>query len=89
VVFSSGGGPRRDDEYNTVVWEAVAFTLAQQAGIRVPAVRIETVGKQLVLLLRRFDREGPQRIPFLSAMSMRPQQNGVPASLNLGYASRR
>jgi hypothetical protein len=32
-------------------------TLAQKAGITVPAVRIETVGQQLVLLLRRFDRE--------------------------------
>jgi serine/threonine-protein kinase HipA len=62
--------PRRDDEYNTVVWEAVAFALAQKAGITVPAVRIETVGKQLVLLLRRFDRESANRIPFLSAMSM-------------------
>jgi serine/threonine-protein kinase HipA len=62
--------PRRDDEYNTVVWEAVAFALARKAGITVPAVRIETVGKQLVLLLRRFDREGANRIPFLSAMSM-------------------
>lgn len=31
---------------------------------------IETVGKQLVLLVRRFDREGAHRIPFLSAMSM-------------------
>jgi serine/threonine-protein kinase HipA len=62
--------PRRDDEYNTVVWEAVAFTLAQKAGITVPAVRIETVGRQQVLLLRRFDREGANRISFLSAMSM-------------------
>lgn len=62
--------PRRDDEYNVVVWEAVAFTLAQKAGITVPSVRVEKVGKQLVLLLRRFDREGANRIPFLSAMSM-------------------
>jgi serine/threonine-protein kinase HipA len=62
--------PRRDDEYNTVVWEAVAFALATKAAITVPAVRIETIGKQLVLLLRRFDREGANRIPFLSAMSI-------------------
>ena len=62
--------PRRDDEYNTVLWEAVALALAQKAGITVPAVRIETVGKQPVLLLRRFDRESANRIPFLSAMSM-------------------
>jgi serine/threonine-protein kinase HipA len=62
--------PRRDDEINTVVWEAVALTLAQKAGIAVPAARVETVANKPVLLLRRFDRDGKRRIPFLSAMSM-------------------
>jgi serine/threonine-protein kinase HipA len=62
--------PRRDDEINTVVWEAVALALAKKAGITVPAARVETVAKKSVLLLRRFDRDGKRRIPFLSAMSM-------------------
>jgi serine/threonine-protein kinase HipA len=62
--------PRRDDEYNTVVWEAVALTLAQKAGIPVPDARIETVGDKPVLVTRRFDRRDGQRIPFLSSMSM-------------------
>jgi serine/threonine-protein kinase HipA len=62
--------PRRDDEINTVVWEAVALTLAKKAGIAVPAGRVETVANKPVLLLRRFDRDGAGRIPFLSAMSM-------------------
>jgi serine/threonine-protein kinase HipA len=62
--------PRRDDEINTVVWEAVALTLARKAGIAVPAARVETVADKPVLLLRRFDRDGKRRIPFLSAMSM-------------------
>src|SRR5882672_7607550 len=62
--------PRKDDEINTVVWEAVALALAKKAGIEVPAGRVETVAKKPVLLLRRFDREGTRRIPFLSAMSM-------------------
>ncbi len=62
--------PRRDDEINTVVWEAVALTLAKKAGIAVPAGRVEIVAKRPVLLLRRFDRDGARRIPFLSAMSM-------------------
>jgi serine/threonine-protein kinase HipA len=62
--------PRRDDEINTVLWEAVALTLAQKAGIVVPVSRVETVDKKPVLLLRRFDREHTRRIPFLSAMSM-------------------
>jgi len=62
--------PRKDDEINTVVWEAIALTLAQKAGIAVPEGRVETISKKPVLLLRRFDREGKRRIPFLSAMSM-------------------
>jgi serine/threonine-protein kinase HipA len=62
--------PRKDDETNTVLWEAVALALAKKAGIPVPAARIETVARKPVLLLRRFDRDGKRRIPFLSAMSM-------------------
>jgi serine/threonine-protein kinase HipA len=62
--------PRKDDELNTVVWEAVAFSLAKKAGIVVPPVRLETVAKKPVLVLQRFDRDGARRIPFLSAMSM-------------------
>ena len=56
---------------NTVVWEAVALTLALKAGIAVPEWRLESVADKPVLLLRRFDREGATRVPFLSAMSMR------------------
>jgi serine/threonine-protein kinase HipA len=62
--------PRKDDDFNAVVWEAVALALASKAGIAVPNVRVETISKKPVLLLRRFDREGKRRIPFLSAMSM-------------------
>lgn len=62
--------PRKDDEYKTVVWEAVAFSLAAKAGIAVPSVEMLKVARKPVLLVRRFDREGTSRIPFLSAMSM-------------------
>lgn len=62
--------PHKDDEINTVLWEAVALTLAAKSGLAVPVWRLETVADKAVLLLRRFDREGKTRIPFLSAMSM-------------------
>src|SRR5450631_2057751 len=62
--------PRKDDETNTVKWEAVALALANRAGIVVPVSRMETVADKSVILLRRFDRDGARRIPFLSAMSM-------------------
>lgn len=62
--------PRKDDEINTVVWEAVALALAARSGIAVPENRIEVIAKKPVMLLRRFDRDGNRRLPFLSAMSM-------------------
>jgi serine/threonine-protein kinase HipA len=62
--------PRKDDEIHAVLWEAVALALAKKGGIAVPASHVETVARKPVLLLRRFDREGKARLPFLSAMSM-------------------
>lgn len=62
--------PHKDDDYNIVLWEAVALSLAEKAGIPVAPWRIETIAGRATLLVRRFDREGQTRIPFLSAMSM-------------------
>ena len=62
--------PHHADEYRAVLWEAVALALAGKAGLTVPDWRIENVGERAVLLLRRFDRDGAVRVPFLSAMSM-------------------
>ncbi len=62
--------PQKTDQTRAVLWEAVALKLAVTAGIAVAAWRVETVADRAVLLLRRFDRDGGERIPFLSAMSM-------------------
>ena len=62
--------PSKDDEFNTVLWEALALTLARKAGIDVPEWRVEKVEGKSVLLLRRFDRIDGLRIPLLSAISM-------------------
>ena len=62
--------PNKGDEYNAVLWEALALTLAAKAGITVPEWRLEDVAQRPVLLLRRFDRITGTRVPFLSAMSM-------------------
>jgi len=62
--------PSPSDEWPTVLWEALALSLARDAGIPVPAWQVETVADKPVLLLQRFDREGNRRVPFLSAMSM-------------------
>ena len=67
--------PNKGDEVNAVLWEAVALTLAAKSGIAAPAWRLETAGRQPVLLLRRFDRDHGMRLPFLSAMSMLDAQD--------------
>lgn len=61
--------PVPSDEWDTVRWEAVALTLARQAGIAVPPFRLESINDRPVLLLDRFDRAGHKRIPFLSGMA--------------------
>ncbi len=62
--------PQADDAYPVMQWEAVALDLAHRAGIEVPTWRLEQVADRTALLLRRFDRDGDTRIPFLSGMSM-------------------
>ncbi|WP_295635246.1 type II toxin-antitoxin system HipA family toxin [Novosphingobium sp.] len=62
--------PQADDPYPVMQWEAVSLDLANRAGIEVPTWRLEQVVDRTALLLRRFDRDGEARVPFLSAMSM-------------------
>lgn len=62
--------PHKDDEFNIMAWESIAYTLAKQAGIATPDWRLENINAHPVLIVRRFDRQGAVRIPFLSAMSM-------------------
>jgi serine/threonine-protein kinase HipA len=72
--------PNQGDETDTVRWEAVALTLASKAGITTPLWRLEIVAGKAVVLLRRFDRAGGTRIPFLSAMSMLGARDNEPRS---------
>jgi serine/threonine-protein kinase HipA len=72
--------PNKGDENNTVLWEALALTLAAKAGIQTPAWRLEEVGGRPVILLRRFDRVDSARVPFLSAMSMLGAKDNEPHS---------
>ena len=68
--------PKRDDDddYRVVVWESIALTMAQAAGIDTARHRLETIAGREVLLLPRFDRTVvggvTQRVPYLSAMSL-------------------
>lgn len=68
--------PHKGDVYSEVVWEALALKLARKSGINVPVHRLESIGSKKALLLDRFDRNGRERIPYLSAMSMLGAQDG-------------
>lgn len=62
--------PCKDDDYSTVLWEALALTIAAKAGLTIPQWRLESVAKKPTLIIKRFDRHFVKRVPFLSAMSM-------------------
>lgn len=69
--------PKKDDNNNNVLWEAVALTLAEKAGLNVQRWELTTALGKAVLLLKRFDRTGGGlRIPFLSAMTMLNANDG-------------
>lgn len=82
--------PQHDDQGHATLWEGLALQLAGDAKIRTPVFRNEKIGKRHILLLRRFDREGERRIPFLSAMSMLGAADNEPHSyLEIADALRR
>ena len=62
--------PKKDDYSNNVLWEGVALTLAQNCRLKVQKWNLHKAGNKDIIVLKRFDRKGTQRIPFLSAMSM-------------------
>ncbi|MCE5294444.1 MAG: type II toxin-antitoxin system HipA family toxin [Chlamydiales bacterium] len=80
---------KKNDEIDVIGWEAVALTLADMAKIAVPEWRLEKVGKERILISRRFDRKDGKRIPFLSAMSALMAQDGhMHSYLEIGDAIR-
>ncbi|MEN8136166.1 MAG: type II toxin-antitoxin system HipA family toxin [Thermodesulfobacteriota bacterium] len=50
--------------------EFAAMEMARQAGITVPETRLEELPGQAVYLIKRFDRQGNQRLPFMSAHAL-------------------
>ncbi len=72
--------PKSDDTYSVERWEFIALELARRAGCDVASARLETVDGRLVLLSRRFDRQGNERIPFSSAMNLLGLKDGDKSS---------
>ena len=59
--------PKPDDDRSIPHGEILALTLAHRAGINAALGRLETVAGRPVALIRRFDRSGERRLPYLSA----------------------
>lgn len=63
--------PSQSDLYDVGAWEMVAHEMAREIGIAVPEARIEKFASdQNTFLIKRFDRQGDERIHFTSAMTM-------------------
>ena len=72
--------PSKNDEQNTGAWEMVVHDLAVMCGLDVPEAKLEKFSKLgSTYLVKRFDREGEQRIHFSSAMTMLGKKDGAGA----------
>lgn len=70
--------PHHNDDWNVITWEKTALDLAEAAGISVPARQLISIEGNPVLLLDRFDRDGVQRVGYISAMTLLEAQDGQP-----------
>ena len=65
---------RRDDRWNHARVERAMLLLARECGVQTAESRVETIGDQDVLLVKRFDRErldgGYRRARMLSALTL-------------------
>lgn len=71
--------PHPGDEWDVMAWEKTALDLAERAGVEVPARHLTKVDGRSVLILRRFDRDGPTRLGYASAMTLTGLTDGDPA----------
>ncbi|SEQ79569.1 type II toxin-antitoxin system HipA family toxin [Microlunatus flavus] len=69
--------PHAGDQWDVMAWEKTALDLAQACGIEVPTARLVGVGRRRALLLDRFDRRGPARLGYISAMTLLRSADGV------------
>lgn len=64
------------DEFDQVRFEGIALDMATLAGVNTPDHALLTVDDHSVLVVKRFDRRGPERIAYLSSMSLMGLQDG-------------
>lgn len=78
--------PSKNDESDTGAWEKVVHDLARMCELNVPESKLEKFSKLgSTFLVRRFDREGEQRIHFASAMTLLGKTDGASAADGTSY----
>jgi serine/threonine-protein kinase HipA len=68
------------DDWDVVAWEAVALSLARDAGIAVSEFALHPVAGRPVLILMRFDRRRLGRSGYVSAMTLLEAHDGEGSS---------
>lgn len=78
--------PSRKDDYNIGAWEKTANDMAVLCGLNVPQTRLENFSKLGgTFLVKRFDRNGTERIHFASAMTMLGKTDGASSDDGTSY----
>jgi serine/threonine-protein kinase HipA len=70
----------QSDDWDVIAWEAVALSLAREAGIAVPEFELHPIAGRPVLVVRRFDRGTAGRIGYVSAMTLLEARDGESSS---------
>ena len=81
--------PERGDRWNNAPVEAAMLALAARCGIRTPETRVERIGGESVLLVKRFDRDrlegGYLRHRMVSALTVMDAEDRVTERANWSY----
>lgn len=78
--------PSKHDDIDSGAWEMVVHDLAILCGLNVPEAKVEKFSKLgTTFLVKRFDRDGEQRVHFSSAMTMLGKKDGANATDGSSY----
>lgn len=78
--------PSKSDDINKGAWEMVVHDLAIMCDLNVPEAKIEDFSKNgSTFLVKRFDRNGSQRIHYASALSLLGKKDGDNANTGSSY----
>jgi serine/threonine-protein kinase HipA len=69
-----------NDDWDVMRWEAVALTLARDAGIRIADHKLHVIDGRCVLIVDRFDRLRSKRVGYVSALTMLDRPDGEAGS---------